>query len=79
MQALELQKCMSQDKATLNSEEIKAVAIAIIKSHLLKASVGRSGGWSVGRSVGPPVNQPANQSVSRKLEKFQLWNGLGMI
>ena len=49
---------MSQDEATLNSEQIKSVAITIIKLRLSKDvsySVTRSVGQSVGRSVSQSV------------------------
>ena len=44
-------KGMSSDKATLNSEEIKPVAIAIIELHLSEGSVGWSVDWLVSQSV----------------------------
>ena len=54
IQALELlwlEKCMSWDKVTLNSEEIKPVAIAIVK---LRLSEG----------ISKSVSQSFSQSVS---------------
>ena len=44
------QKGMSPDEATLNSEEIEAVAIAIIKLHLFEG-IGKGGSESVSQSV----------------------------
>jgi len=41
---------MSPDEATLNSEEIEAVAIAIIKLHLFEG-IGKGGSESVSQSV----------------------------
>jgi len=57
MQALECygwRKSMSPDEATWNSEEIKAVAIAVIESRLSKGI-----SQSVGRSVDRSVSQSA--------------------
>jgi len=54
MQALELAKGMSSDKAMLNSEEIKPVAIASIElclSEYTSQSVSQSASQSVSQSV----------------------------
>ena len=79
MQALDCcgwQKGTSPDEATLNSEEIKPVAIAVVKlclSEGIREAVSQSVGWlvsqSVSQSVGWSVSQSVSQSVSSK--KFE--------
>jgi len=57
---------MSWDEATLNSAEIKPVALAIIELHFserISRSVGQSVSQSAGRQVGGQAGgQPANHS-----------------
>jgi len=50
MQVLELLRLYVSDEATLNSEEIKPVALAIIELHLPEGH-SQSVGWSVSQSV----------------------------
>ena len=47
---------MAPDKAMLNREEIKAVAIAIIKL-CLSEGISKAVGWSVGWSVSQQASQ----------------------
>jgi len=55
---------MFQDKGMLNSEEIKAVAIAI---HFLKASISSS------KSVTQPAENPVKQETFRILYQLHEW------
>ena len=59
-------KGISTDEATFNSEEIKPVAIAIIKLHVSEG-ISRSVSQSVSQSASQPVSQSASQPVSQSV------------
>ena len=69
-----MRKGTSLDKATLNSEEIKAVAIAIIKLRLFEY-ISKGGRESVSQPVSRKFDQIEN--ILNSVAKF--WNELGMI
>jgi len=66
-------KGISTDEATFNSEEIKPVAIAIIKLHVSEG-ISRSVSQSVSQSASQPVSQSASQPVSQSASQSVLYD-----